>query len=101
MKTVSVIALICGACGAAAADGMMVPTKREWNQRMERAYIQEPAQKAFIHFAAGRERLIISPSFRGDAADFAWRHPLRHGLRTRGAVVEVAVLFGAYPSVKA
>ena len=60
------------------ADGMMVRplTKREWARNRERAMINEPNQKAVVFFEKGRQQLIISPSFDGAPAEFAWIIPV-------------------------
>jgi hypothetical protein len=61
---------------AALADGMFVPTQRNWKQYRERALINEPEQKAVIFFSRGKEQLIISPSYEGSASSFAWVVPV-------------------------
>jgi hypothetical protein len=74
-----VLALTLGICTfatAATADGCFMPTKEQWQKRRERAYINEPEQKALVCFRDGTEDLIISPSFEGDARDFAWVVPV-------------------------
>lgn len=51
----------------ALADGMMIPPIGR--------YIYETDQKGVIFFENGREKLILSTSFNGDAEDFAWVVP--------------------------
>jgi hypothetical protein len=73
---IAVTVLGCFATPPATADGCFMPTKEQWQKRRERAYINEPEQKALICFRDGTEDLIISPSFEGDARDFAWVVPV-------------------------
>ncbi len=60
------------------ADGMMVRpmSKKEWARNRERAMINEPEQKAVVYFHNGSQQLIISPSFDGAPAEFAWIIPV-------------------------
>lgn len=62
------------------ADGMFIlMTPKEFEQskkNTERLLISEPQQKAAIYFSKGIEMLIISPSFKGSAANFAWVIPV-------------------------
>lgn len=62
------------------ADGMFIPmTPREFEQskrNTERLLISEPQQKAAIYYSKGIETLIISPSFKGSASNFAWVIPV-------------------------
>ena len=62
--------------GLAAADGMFVPTEQQWLEGRERALINEPEQKAVVFFSKGTEQLIISPSYDGQASNFAWIVPV-------------------------
>jgi len=62
--------------GFAWADGGFMPDERTWQQRRESALINEPEQKAVVFFSAGTEQLIISPSYEGDATNFAWVVPV-------------------------
>src|SRR5688500_2616667 len=73
---IGVAAALALSASAALADGMMVPRESDWKARRERAYINEPEQKAVVYFSNGRERLIISPGYRGDASEFAWIVPV-------------------------
>jgi hypothetical protein len=61
---------------AARADGMMMPSRAAWNKFRERAYINEPEQKAVVYFRGGQEDLIISPGYSGSSAEFAWVVPV-------------------------
>jgi len=62
------------------ADGMFIPmTPKEFEQskkNTERLLISEPQQKAAIYYSKGIETLIISPSYKGSAANFAWVIPV-------------------------
>ena len=60
----------------ALSDGCMMPSEKEWKRWRERATISEPMQKALIYFHDGIEDLIVSPSFSGPVADFAWVIPV-------------------------
>ncbi len=61
---------------ATLADGCMMPRNRDFKERRERSYINEPEQKALIYFHGGIEDLVISPSFQGAPSDFAWVVPV-------------------------
>ena len=61
---------------AAHADGCMFPRQEDWKRLRERALINEVDQKAVVMFRDGKEDLIISPSFQGEAAGFAWVVPV-------------------------
>ncbi len=58
------------------ADGCMFPRMEDWKRLRERALINEVDQKAVILFRDGRQDLIISPSYQGPAAGFAWVVPV-------------------------
>ena len=60
----------------ARADGCFMPTDAAWRRQRERSLVLEPNQKALIFFANGKEQLIISPNYSGDASDFAWVVPV-------------------------
>lgn len=62
--------------GPAVADGVFVPTEQQWRAGRERSLINEPEQKAVVFFGKGREQLIISPGYQGQASDFAWVVPV-------------------------
>src|SRR5687767_13546458 len=73
--------VVCAALAysaATVADGMMVRRMSEWEwaRNRERSMINEPEQKAVVYFHQGRQRLIISPSFDGAPAEFAWIIPV-------------------------
>ena len=74
--TAAVVAVLLLAPIAALADGCLMPSKANWVTLRERAYINEPEQKAVVHFTKGSEDLIISPSFEGPATSFAWVIPV-------------------------
>ena len=61
---------------AAHTDGCMMPTEDDWKRRREKSLILEPDQKALLYFQAGREQLIISPNYAGEASRFAWVVPV-------------------------
>ncbi len=67
---------ILSSLAAARADGCYIPLGRDWAAQRERAYINEPEQKAVIFFHQGTEDLIISPSFAGSSSQFAWVVPV-------------------------
>lgn len=52
---------------SAGADGLLVPPPEYW--------VTETNQEAVVFFEDGREDLILSTEFRGNAADFAWIVP--------------------------
>jgi len=58
------------------ADGLLIPSKEQWEKMRERAYVNEPEQKAVVFFSRGWEDLIISPSYEGPASNFAWVVPV-------------------------
>lgn len=62
--------------GLAFADGCFMPDERTWRERRERSLINEPEQKAVVFFSKGTEQLIISPSYEGPSANFAWVIPV-------------------------
>lgn len=62
--------------GTAMADGMFIPTEQQWLESRERSLINEPEQKAVVFFSKGTEQLIISPSYDGQASNFAWVVPV-------------------------
>lgn len=51
------------------ADGMVVP-------QIFYPKVEIPNQQALIHFAEGKERLVIETSFLGEGTNFAWVVPL-------------------------
>ena len=51
----------------AKADGGMFPP--------DGYYLNETSQKAFIYFSGETENLVVSASYQGDSADFAWVIP--------------------------
>lgn len=75
--------------GFARADGMMVMTEDMWRHMRERSMINEPEQKAVVFFSRGKEQLIISPSYEGRAASFAWVVPVP--ARPRVQIVKGAI----------
>jgi hypothetical protein len=74
----------------ARADGIMVPSRADWKTERERALINEVDQKAAVLFRPDlqRETLLISPSYRGLARDFAWVVPVP--ARPRFSIVQGA-----------
>lgn len=81
MKRLLSVAMTCVAasfslCSLAHSDGMMIPDEATWKRMNEKAYINEPEQKAVVFFSKGKERLIISPSYSGPASNFAWIVPV-------------------------
>ena len=74
--TLAALFLLSLAPRAAHTDGCMMPTEDDWKRRRERSLILEPDQKALLYFHAGREQLIISPNYAGEASRFAWVVPV-------------------------
>lgn len=60
----------------ARTDGCLVPNLDDWKKRREKSFINEPDQKAMIFYSKGKEQLIISPGYSGDAKSFAWIVPV-------------------------
>src|SRR5262245_21569190 len=60
----------------AQTDGCMMPSNYAWKKRREKALINEPTQKALLFYSKGKEQLIISPSYAGEAQEFAWVVPV-------------------------
>ena len=60
----------------AQADGVILPSLENWKMMRERAFINEPEQKAVLFFSKGKEDLIISPSYEGPSSNFAWVIPV-------------------------
>ena len=78
MKKAIAAAAICGILGSvtpAVADGIMMPRWSD-NGDWERRHITELDQKAAVFFDGSTEDLVISPSFKGDATEFAWVVPV-------------------------
>jgi len=73
---VIVLLMLLLGTGAAYADGCYFMRETDWRKLREKAFITEPEQKALILFNNGQEDLIISPSYQGAAADFAWVIPV-------------------------
>lgn len=76
------VALFAAACAAlfpgarrAYGDGIII-APNSFREQRERSLITEPDQKAVIVYSGRTERLIISPSYRGDAREFAWVVPV-------------------------
>ena len=59
--------LVLTAPSLAFADGMIIPPENYW--------MDETGQKAVIFYDKGVETLVLSTSFQGNAADFAWIVP--------------------------
>jgi len=81
VKRTQALLLVVGVCAVLApltarTDGCFMPTDAAWRRQRERSLILEPDQKALIYFSGGREQLIISPNYSGDASDFAWVVPV-------------------------
>jgi len=77
MKRIALVwVVVLVAQGLALADGCLMPSEQSWQQRRERALINEPEQKAVVFFSRGTEQLIISPSYEGPSASFAWVVPV-------------------------
>ena len=74
--SLSALSLLTMAPRAARTDGCMMPTEDDWKRRRERSLILEPDQKALLYFHGGREQLIISPNYAGEASRFAWVVPV-------------------------
>lgn len=62
--------------GLVLADGCFMPDEQSWRKHRERSMINEPDQKTVVYFSKGVEQLIISPSYEGPSADFAWVVPV-------------------------
>jgi len=79
MKKAIITAAVCGILGdaviPAAADGIMMP-RRPQNTSWEQTHITELDQKAAVFFDGSTEDLVISPSYKGDATEFAWVVPV-------------------------
>jgi len=71
----AICSLLAGAAIPAAADGIMMP-RRPQNTNWEREHITELDQKAAVFFDGKTEDLVISPSFKGNATEFAWVVPV-------------------------
>ena len=85
--------LLCVVCAALAprlalTDGCYMPREDTWRKQREKSLILEPDQKALIYYSRGREQLVISPNYAGDATDFAWVVPVP-------SVPKVEILKGA------
>src|SRR5438105_3111049 len=81
MNRTQALMLAVGICAvlapvAARTDGCFMPTEETWRRQRERSLITEPDQKALIYFSRGSEQLVISPSYAGEATDFAWVVPV-------------------------